>query len=76
MNCFNDVDKQLDYVELKGIFAEISNVADNVRLNAGYDQLYKVQDVIGYLNILLDHAETKIDSLLDKKEKELEDENY
>ena len=74
MNCFNDADKHLDYVGLKEILAEIVNVADKVRLNAIYGRLYIMQDDIDYLNILLDRAETKIDSLLD--EKELEEELY
>ena len=75
MNRFGDTETQINYVEMKGVLTEISDIAGKVRLNAGYDRLRKMQEEISYLHNLIHCVETKIDLLLTEKEKE-EDELY
>ena len=75
MNRFVDLEKQINYVEMKGILTEISDISGKVVFNAGYDRLRKRQEEISYLHDLIHVVEKKIDSLLAEKEKE-EDENY
>ena len=75
MNRFGDMEKQIKYIEVKGVLTEISDVAGKVRLNAGYDRLMRMQEEISYLHELIHNVEVKIDSLLADKEKE-EDEIY
>lgn len=76
MNRFTDMEKQIKYIEVKGVLTEISDVAGKVRLNAGYDRLFKMQEEISYLHELIHNVEVKIDSLIAEKEKEEEDELY
>lgn len=73
MNRFSNNEKQIKYIELKGILEEISDVAGKIKINAGYDRLFKMQEEIGYLCILIDSADEKIESLIDEKEKEKEE---
>ena len=75
MNRFVDLEKQINYVEMKGVLTEISDISGKVVFNAGYDRLKKMQEEISYLHDLIHVVEKKIDSLLAEKEKE-EDENY
>ena len=75
MNRFGDMEKQIKYIEVKGVLTEISDVAGKVRLNAGYDRLMRMQEEISYLHELIHNVEVKIDSLIAEKEKE-EDELY
>ena len=77
MNRFGDMEKQIKYIEVKGVLTEISDVAGKVRLNAGYDRLMRMQEEISYLHELIHNIEVKIDSLLaEKEEEEEEDEIY
>ena len=77
MNRFGDMEKQIKYIEVKGVLTEISDVAGKVRLNAGYDRLMRMQEEISYLHELIHNVEVKIDSLLaEKEEEEEEDEIY
>ena len=73
MNRFGDTGKQIEFVELKGVLTEISDVAGKVVFNAGYDRLFKMQEEISYLHNLIHCVETKINLLLTEKE---EDEIY
>ena len=75
MNRFTDMEKQIKYIEVKGVLTEISDVDGKIRLNAGYDRLRKMQEEISYLHNLIHYVEVKIDSMLAEKEKE-EDEIY
>lgn len=76
MNRFTDMEKQIKYIEVKGVLTEISDVAGKVRLNAGYDRLMRMQEEISYLHELIHNVEAKIDSLIAEKEKEEDDEYY
>ncbi len=76
MNRFTDMEKQIKYIEVKGVLTEISDVAGKVRLNAGYDRLMRMQEEISYLHELIHNVEAKIGSMLAEKEKEEEDELY
>ena len=76
MNRFTDMEKQIKYIEVKGVLTEISDVAGKVRLNAGYDRLMRMQEEISYLHELIHNVEVKIDSLIAEKEKEEDDEYY
>ena len=73
MNRFGDMEKQIKYIEVKGVLTEISDVAGKVRLNAGYDRLMRMQEEISYLHELIHNVEEKIDSLIAEKEKEKEE---
>ena len=73
MNRFGDMEKQIKYIEVKGVLTEISYVAGKVRLNAGYDRLMRMQEEISYLHELIHNVEVKIDSLIAEKEKEKEE---
>ena len=73
MNRFGDMEKQIKYIEVKGVLTEISDVAGKVRLNAGYDRLMRMQEEISYLHELIHNVEIKIDSLIAEKEKEKEE---
>ena len=73
MNRFGDMEKQIKYIEVKGVLTEISDVAGKVRLNAGYDRLMRMQEEISYLHELIHNVEVKIDSLIAEKEKEKEE---
>ena len=73
MNRFGDMEKQIKYIEVKGVLTEISDVAGKVRLNAGYDRLMRMQEEISYLHKLIHNVEEKIDSLIAEKEKEKEE---
>ena len=73
MNRFTDMEKQIKYIEVKGVLTEISDVAGKVRLNAGYDRLMRMQEEISYLHELIHNVEVKIDSLIAEKEKEREE---
>ena len=73
MNRFGDMEKQIKYIEVKGVLTEISDVAGMVRLNAGYDRLMRMQEEISYLHELIHNVEVKIDSLIAEKEKEKEE---
>ena len=73
MNRFGDTETQINYVEMKGVLTEISDVAGKVRLNAGYDRLMRMQEEISYLHELIHNVEVKIDSLIAEKEKEKEE---
>ena len=73
MNRFTDMEKQIKYIEVKGVLTEISDVAGKVRLNAGYDRLMRMQEEISYLHELIHNVEEKIDSLIAEKEKEKEE---
>ena len=73
MNRFGDMEKQIKYIEVKGVLTEISDVAGKVRLNAGYDRLMRMQEEISYLHELIHNVEEKINSLIAEKEKEKEE---
>ena len=73
MNRFGDMEKQIKYIEVKGVLTEISDVAGKVRLKAGYDSMMRMQEEISYLHELIHNVEVKIDSLLAEKEKEKEE---
>lgn len=73
MNRFGDTETQINYVEMKGVLTEISDIAGKVRLNAGYDRLRKMQEEISYLHNLIHYVEVKIDSMLAEEEKEREE---
>ena len=73
MNRFTDMEKQIKYIEVKGVLTEISDVAGKVRLIAGYDRLMRMQEEISYLHELIHNVEVKIDSLIAEKEKEKEE---
>ena len=75
MNRFTDMEKQIKYIEVKGVLTEISDVAGKVRLNAGYDRLMRMQEEISYLHELIHNVEVKIDSLIAEKEKEKEEDD-
>ena len=75
MNRFTDMEKQIKYIEVKGVLTEISDVAGKVRLNAGYDRLMRMQEEISYLHELIHNVEEKIDSLIAEKEKEKEEDD-
>ena len=75
MNRFGDMEKQIKYIEVKGVLTEISDVAGKVRLNAGYDRLMRMQEEISYLHELIHNVEVKIDSLIAEKEKEKEEDD-